>query len=207
MNESDIQAKVDHVLEMTGLTSACEKYPHQLSGGMKQLAALAKALVDEDTLILMDEPFASLDPSTREDMAKKVHRLWKETNTTIIFVTHFIDEAVFLSDKIIVLSSQPTEIKYIADTSACNGGDYNSYRYPISSTIKTVMEQNGHLQQDTNTPLNNDQQKMSVIRKSAGYIFSPLIALLIVGAWQMLVTNQAYPESRLNHAPAFPSLY
>ena len=137
--------KIDTVLEVTGLSYAATKYPHQLSGGMKQLAALAKALVNDDKLILMDEPFASLDPATRETMAKRLHRLWKETHTTIIFVTHFIDEAVFLSDRVIVLSSQPTTIKYVANTSPCNGGDYNSYRYPVSTTISELMEWNGDI--------------------------------------------------------------
>ncbi len=191
---AEIEARVANVLEITGLQGAESRYPYQLSGGMKQLAALAKALMNDDKLILMDEPFASLDPATREAMAKKLHRLWKETNTTILFVTHFIDEAVFMSDRVVLLSSRPATVKYIADTSSCNGGDYTSFRYPVSVAISQAMDTNGDLLvHDNDTlPVHNEKHPGASIKWA--YALSPLIAVLLLLVWEGLVRANAYPE-------------
>ncbi len=192
--DDSIQEKIDGVIRLTGLNGAEKKYPHQLSGGMKQLAALAKSLVEDDKLILMDEPFASLDPMTREVMAKKVHAIWKETHTTIIFVTHFIDEAVFLSDRIIVLSPKPSRIQCIANTSEFNGGTYNCYRYPVSQMISQLMHpQNGAEAWIEKKNVEN-RQKKNLLRGKSGYLFSPLIALLIIFLWKLGIAINSYPE-------------
>lgn len=190
----DVSKKIKSVIKLTGLNGSENKYPHQLSGGMKQLAAIAKALVDEDKIILMDEPFASLDPTTREEMAKKLYYLWKNTNTTIIFVTHFIDEAVFLSDKIIVLSPLPCKIQYITQTSSFNGGTYNSFKYPISKTINQLMNP-----KDRTDPVKihqppTKQTNGSLLHGKLGYIFSPILAGLIILLWKLIISLTSYPE-------------
>ena len=104
---SDVQFKVETVLKLVGLSQFGEKYPHQLSGGMQQRVSIARALVMEPDLLLMDEPFGALDEQTREDMNLELHSLWKTTHKTVCFVTHSISEAVFLSTDILVLSSGP----------------------------------------------------------------------------------------------------
>ena len=86
-------------------------YPHQISGGMKQRVSIARAFATDADLILMDEPFVSLDQPTRERMQQEVLDIWKNLRRTIIFVTHNLEEAVFLGDRVITLSQKPTKIK------------------------------------------------------------------------------------------------
>jgi NitT/TauT family transport system ATP-binding protein len=99
-----------HLLRMVGLTDAEEKYPYELSGGMQQRAAIARALVHDPKLVLMDEPFGALDALTREKMNLELLRIWKEAGKTIIFVTHGISEAVFLGTRVIVLTAGPARM-------------------------------------------------------------------------------------------------
>ncbi|MDY6985523.1 MAG: ABC transporter ATP-binding protein [Candidatus Thermoplasmatota archaeon] len=107
-NREEISRKY---IELVGLEGFENAYPHQLSGGMKQRASLARALAAEPEVLLMDEPFASLDALSREKMQVELHRIWEKEKKTIIFVTHSVEEALFLSDRIIVLTSRPAEIK------------------------------------------------------------------------------------------------
>ncbi|MEE4312633.1 MAG: ATP-binding cassette domain-containing protein [candidate division KSB1 bacterium] len=195
-DSAENQAKIKEFISLTGLAGSEDKYPHQLSGGMKQLAALAKALVDDDKIILMDEPFASLDPATREMMAKKLHAIWKKTNTTIIFVTHFIDEAVFLSDKIIALSSKPGRVLKVARTSDYNGGNYNSYKYSISSKIGELMtSENGSGQGRMKRQNNNTNKSLSnVMKGKLGYIMSFSLLILFILLWKGILNISDYPE-------------
>jgi len=98
------------LLELVGLTGCEEKYPYELSGGMQQRAAIARALVHDPKLVLMDEPFGALDALTREKMNLEVLRIWKESGKTIVFVTHGISEAVFLGTRVIVLTAGPARM-------------------------------------------------------------------------------------------------
>lgn len=91
-------------LKRVGLESAADLYPHQLSGGMKQRAAIARALITRPGLLLMDEPFSALDEVTREDLEDLVHGLWREHGTTVLFVTHSLPEAAYLGQRILVMS-------------------------------------------------------------------------------------------------------
>ena len=99
------------ILAHVGLSEFSEHYPHQLSGGMQQRVNLARVLVNRPRVILMDEPFCSLDAQTRLEMQQMLLRLWHELHMTVVFVTHDVDEAVFLSDRVVVLTRRPGTVK------------------------------------------------------------------------------------------------
>lgn len=104
-------------LELVQVAAAADKYPHELSGGMKQRAALARALALEPDILLMDEPFGALDAITRNQLQLELNEIWKRTGVTIVLVTHSIEEAVFLGHRVLVMSSLPAQIREIVDTS------------------------------------------------------------------------------------------
>jgi NitT/TauT family transport system ATP-binding protein len=110
-SRAEIEPIVQRHLEMTGLADFRHHYPAELSGGMKQRVALARVLAFDPKVLLMDEPFGALDAQTRETMQEEVMRLWARTRKTIVFVTHDIEEAVYLGDRVIVLSARPGRIK------------------------------------------------------------------------------------------------
>jgi NitT/TauT family transport system ATP-binding protein len=104
------RARARHLLRMVGLEGYADKYPYELSGGMQQRAAIARALVHDPKLVLMDEPFGALDALTREKMNLELLRIWKEAGKTIVFVTHGISEAVFLGSRVVVLTAGPARM-------------------------------------------------------------------------------------------------
>ena len=109
--KAEIEPVVQKYLEMTGLAEFRNHYPAELSGGMKQRVALARVLAFDPKVLLMDEPFGALDAQTRESMQEEVMQLWARTRKTIVFVTHDIEEAVYLGDRVVVLTSRPGRIK------------------------------------------------------------------------------------------------
>lgn len=104
------EADVEEYLDLVGLTKFGDSYPYQLSGGMAQRAALARALVNHPKVLLLDEPLGALDAMTRVNMQEEILRIWQDRGTTMIFVTHDIDEAIFLSDRIVVMAPRPGKI-------------------------------------------------------------------------------------------------
>ena len=98
-------------IEMVGLTGFEAHYPHELSGGMKQRVGLARALATDPEVLLMDEPFAALDAQTRDLMQVELLRIWQEARKTVLFVTHQIDEAIYLSDRVMVMTRRPGQAK------------------------------------------------------------------------------------------------
>jgi NitT/TauT family transport system ATP-binding protein len=113
VDRSDAATKSREVIRMVGLTGFEDYYPSSLSGGMQQRANLARALVLDPELVLMDEPFASLDAQTREVMQYEVTRIWETTKKTILLVTHNTSEAIYLADRIYVLTKRPGKVKDI----------------------------------------------------------------------------------------------
>ena len=102
-------------LDLVGLGGFAERYPHELSGGMRQRVAIARALAFDPDVLLMDEPFAALDAQTRETLQDELLRIWQATNKTVVFITHGIDEAVYLGQRVAVLTSRPGRIKAVLD--------------------------------------------------------------------------------------------
>jgi len=100
-------------LELVGLRSAADKHPHELSGGMKQRVAIARALAVEPSVLFMDEPFAALDAFTRIHLQDELLRIWKEKHTTIVFVTHDLDEAIYLGQRVVLMAPYPGRIQRI----------------------------------------------------------------------------------------------
>lgn len=102
-------------LDLVGLNGFASRYPHELSGGMRQRVAIARSLAYDPDVLLMDEPFAALDAQTRETLQSELLRIWDKHKKTIVFITHSLDEAIFLSDRVAVMTQRPGRIKEIFD--------------------------------------------------------------------------------------------
>jgi NitT/TauT family transport system ATP-binding protein len=111
----DYRQPLAALLELTGLSEFAGRYPRELSGGMRQRAAICRALIDHPRMLLMDEPFGALDALTRDQMNVELQRIWMETRNTVVFVTHGIAEAVFLADRVVVFSPRPGRIADIIE--------------------------------------------------------------------------------------------
>ena len=107
--------KIGKYISMVGLNGFEKSYPHQISGGMAQRVAIARALINEPKALLLDEPMGALDSFTRADLQDKLLELWKENGITMILVTHDIDEAIYLSDRIVIMTPRPGKISKVID--------------------------------------------------------------------------------------------
>ncbi len=131
-------------LELTHLTRAAGRYPHQLSGGMKQRVAIARALALEPALLLMDEPFGSLDAITRQRLQAELNRIVEQTEVTLLFVTHSIEEAIVLGDRVIVLSGAPSsvlEVEDVRDLGAPDAPEYGAMRLKLRDLLAIDREE------------------------------------------------------------------
>jgi NitT/TauT family transport system ATP-binding protein len=107
--------RVEAALKLVGLTKFRNHYPHQLSGGMRQRSAIARAFVTDPGMLLMDEPFAALDAQNRTILQAELVRIWEQTGKTVIYITHSIDEALLLGDRTVIMTAQPGRIKQTID--------------------------------------------------------------------------------------------
>ena len=112
---AEYRRRADELLAVTGLTGFEKRLPHELSGGMQQRVALCRALIGRPQVMLMDEPFSALDPLIREELSVELQRIHMEQEATTVFVTHSIDEAVLLADRVVVLSPRPGRVREIID--------------------------------------------------------------------------------------------
>jgi NitT/TauT family transport system ATP-binding protein len=135
-----------HFIELVGLASFAEHFPHELSGGMQQRVGIARALLRMPILIFMDEPFGALDAQTREQLQEDFLKIWSRTGATVVFVTHSIDEALFLSDRIFVFNTAPGRIRTIVESPVARarlGGDvradpeFGRYRAELRDMLRS----------------------------------------------------------------------
>jgi NitT/TauT family transport system ATP-binding protein len=131
---NDAQQRADYFIEKVGLSKFSSSYPHTLSGGMKQRVAIARGLAMEPKILLMDEPFASLDALTRRKMQEELLQLWNETHVTIFFVTHSIEEAVRLGNRILLMSPHPGQVR----------AEFNGLPARASEADATALERRIH---------------------------------------------------------------
>ncbi|MGH8944945.1 MAG: ABC transporter ATP-binding protein [Acidimicrobiia bacterium] len=131
MSKAEAEAEARDLLELVGLTGFEDSLPHQLSGGMQQRVSLCRALLSDPPLLLMDEPFGALDAISRETMNFELQRIWMEEKTTVVFVTHSIDEALFLSDRVVALTARPGKVAGTLDNDLPRPRNVHTLELPL----------------------------------------------------------------------------
>jgi NitT/TauT family transport system ATP-binding protein len=126
--KAERQKITDHYIGMMGLTKFADAYPHQLSGGMKQRVSVARAFANDPEILLMDEPFGALDEQNRILLQQELLKIWEQTRKTTVFITHSIDEALCLGDRVMVMTAHPGTVKSIINIDLPRPRDVNSIR-------------------------------------------------------------------------------
>jgi NitT/TauT family transport system ATP-binding protein len=157
--ESDDQAERDARLwlELVGLEKFADAYPHQLSGGMRQRVAIARALVNQPRILLMDEPFGALDAQTRARMQSHLIEIWKNIDVTVLFITHDLDEAIYLADRILVLKAHPGEVQEVIEVPVPRPRTPAQFNSPEFQATKARLEALIHPAPE---PAPEDEQKV-----------------------------------------------
>ncbi len=139
LSRDESAARAARYLQMVGLDGFEDAYPHTLSGGMKQRVALARSLALDPEVLLMDEPFGSLDALTRLRMQGELNRIWRETQKTILFVTHSIEEAMLIGHRIMVMSPRPGRARALLDNPSVDVGPESPEFLPLQYRIRTLL--------------------------------------------------------------------
>lgn len=127
-------------LDLVGLEKFADSYPHQLSGGMRQRVAIARALVNQPRILLMDEPFGALDAQTRAKMQSHLIEIWKNIDVTVLFITHDLDEAIYLADRILVLKAHPGEVQEVIEVPVPRPRSVAQFNSPEFRATKARLE-------------------------------------------------------------------
>jgi ABC-type nitrate/sulfonate/bicarbonate transport system ATPase subunit len=138
-SREQIRERVSRIIELVGLKDFVNYYPHQISAGMKQRVAIARAFVTKPDLLLMDEPFGQLDIKTRFYMMDEVLKLWREIKATIVYVTHNLEEAIYLGEEVIVLTQKPTHIKSTIPVDLSRPRDYSDPKFVEKRKLVTEL--------------------------------------------------------------------
>ncbi len=141
MSKEEANEKARKILKMVHLSQYVDAYPHQLSGGMKQRVSIARALVMEPDILLMDEPFSALDEQTRMVLHQELLDIWRKTKVTIFFVTHNIREAVLLSEKIVVFATRPGKIKATIPVPTMKDGMPDSVTLNVEQRVLSILQE------------------------------------------------------------------
>jgi NitT/TauT family transport system ATP-binding protein len=136
---ADYRERALSLLGLVGLADFTGAHPYQLSGGMKQRCAIARALVHDPSLLLMDEPFGALDALTREQMRIDLERIWMQSDKTVLFITHSIDEAVLLSDRVIVMSPRPGRIERVLEVDMPRPRGFDGRKHPTFTALNDAI--------------------------------------------------------------------
>ncbi len=147
-------------IDLVGLSKFANSYPHQLSGGMKQRVAIARALANQPRILLMDEPFGALDAQSRAKMQAYLMEIWKNIDITILFITHDLDEAVYLADRILVLKAHPGEVQEIIEVPVPQPRKPEQFLSPEFLATKARLEELIHPPVDEGDELNGDHLNM-----------------------------------------------
>jgi NitT/TauT family transport system ATP-binding protein len=142
--QTEAQQRVDDALALVGLMEFADNYPHELSGGMAQRVAIARALSYEPEILLLDEPFGALDALTRENLNQEIMRVWEVSRKTVVMVTHNIREAVFLADRVLVLTQRPGRVATVIPVdlprprpiSMIYGDEFGALAYEVRQAIQ-----------------------------------------------------------------------
>jgi NitT/TauT family transport system ATP-binding protein len=146
----DVKGITEKYLEMVGLTQFADRFPYQLSGGMKQRVAIARVLANEASILLMDEPFGALDALTREQLQDELLEIWARTKVTIIFVTHSVEEATLLADRVVVMTAGPGRIESdnkvrLARPREVSAADFNEVRRTLTDKLTSHVRRRAPL--------------------------------------------------------------